>query len=312
MRSRAFTLIELLVVIAIIAILAAILFPVFAQAKEAAKQSSTISNGKQVGTAFQIYTADYDDNYPSSLPWRTSATGIEQYWAGIYGASYPSGSANPTSGYLENEDKIQWANAIAPYMKNNDIMALTGGKSTAGPAAATTAGAPKQRPAAYMFNGLLHHYSQTAIASPSATPLLDIGWGKMQVTGISMTNPTMRCDIGTGSCRFNAGSWPTSATVGSGAFASQWVYFDTTEPVWAFKTGTILVQTDSSTKFLTIGRGLASATDPNAARSRIWYANLTATGAFNPTTGGSNSVTCRDTTAAPAYHCAFRPDYDRN
>lgn len=58
---RGFTLIELLVVIAIIAILAAILFPVFAQAKASAKNISTISNLKQVGLAFQMYSGDYDD-----------------------------------------------------------------------------------------------------------------------------------------------------------------------------------------------------------------------------------------------------------
>ncbi len=59
--KRAFTLIELLVVIAIIAILAAILFPVFAQAKLAAKKTSSISNMKQIGTGAQIYLGDYDD-----------------------------------------------------------------------------------------------------------------------------------------------------------------------------------------------------------------------------------------------------------
>ena len=59
--KRAFTLIELLVVIAIIAILAAILFPVFAQAKVAAKGAASISNIKQLGISQQIYSADYDD-----------------------------------------------------------------------------------------------------------------------------------------------------------------------------------------------------------------------------------------------------------
>lgn len=61
---KGFTLIELLVVIAIIAILAAILFPVFAQAKEAAKKSACISNLKQMGTAFALYLSDYDDALP--------------------------------------------------------------------------------------------------------------------------------------------------------------------------------------------------------------------------------------------------------
>src|SRR5215211_2252452 len=67
-RTRlAFTLIELLVVIAIIAILAAILFPVFARARESARRSTCLSNLKQLGTAFQMYTQDFDEVYPSGL-----------------------------------------------------------------------------------------------------------------------------------------------------------------------------------------------------------------------------------------------------
>lgn len=62
--KKAFTLIELLVVIAIIAILAAILFPVFAQAKIAAKKTQSISNIKQIGTGVNLYMADYDDTVP--------------------------------------------------------------------------------------------------------------------------------------------------------------------------------------------------------------------------------------------------------
>lgn len=62
-KYKAFTLIELLVVIAIIAILAAILFPVFAQAKLAAKKTQALSNVKQVGTSLQMYIGDYDDVY---------------------------------------------------------------------------------------------------------------------------------------------------------------------------------------------------------------------------------------------------------
>jgi len=63
-RAKAFTLIELLVVIAIIAILAAILFPVFAKAREKARQTSCVSNEKQLGLAFVQYTQDYDESYP--------------------------------------------------------------------------------------------------------------------------------------------------------------------------------------------------------------------------------------------------------
>jgi len=62
--ARAFTLIELLVVIAIIAILAAILFPVFAQAREKGRQTACLANIKQLGLAMVQYTIDYDDTYP--------------------------------------------------------------------------------------------------------------------------------------------------------------------------------------------------------------------------------------------------------
>jgi prepilin-type N-terminal cleavage/methylation domain-containing protein/prepilin-type processing-associated H-X9-DG protein len=64
MRKRGFTLIELLVVIAIIAILAAILFPVFAQAREKARQAGCLSNAKQIATALYLYVQDYDERTP--------------------------------------------------------------------------------------------------------------------------------------------------------------------------------------------------------------------------------------------------------
>jgi prepilin-type N-terminal cleavage/methylation domain-containing protein len=91
--KKAFTLIELLVVIAIIAILAAILFPVFAQAKEAAKNTQLLSNFKQIGTAHQIYSADYDDLMVLTM------------------LSHP----------VEPID-LGWQDLIQPYMKNYQII----------------------------------------------------------------------------------------------------------------------------------------------------------------------------------------------
>lgn len=79
--KRAFTLIELLVVIAIVAILAAVLFPVFAQAKEAAKKTASLSNLRQIGLAWQMYAGDADDG--ACRAW-ISTPGKTYYWWGSW------------------------------------------------------------------------------------------------------------------------------------------------------------------------------------------------------------------------------------
>ena len=82
-RNRAFTLIELLVVIAIIAILAAILFPVFAQARDKARSSACLSNTKQIGTAILMYTEDYDETLPEY--WDDNDAKATQIYAQVFG-----------------------------------------------------------------------------------------------------------------------------------------------------------------------------------------------------------------------------------
>src|SRR5436309_7030957 len=82
-RSPAFTLLELLVVIALIAILAALLFPVFAQAREKARSAACMSNLKQIGSAWMIYTQDYDEMFPTSAPGDPAdflAPGFHDHW----------------------------------------------------------------------------------------------------------------------------------------------------------------------------------------------------------------------------------------
>src|SRR5262249_51803370 len=110
-RRRAFTLIELLVVIAIIAILAAILFPVFAQAKRAAKQAVTISNLKQNVMAMLLYSNDEND--VAFLPWQDGAW---VYGDGIHGA-YAVQKLYP---YTKNID--------IPWDKNMGIPNFVGGR----------------------------------------------------------------------------------------------------------------------------------------------------------------------------------------
>ncbi|RYX83646.1 DUF1559 domain-containing protein [bacterium] len=93
---KAFTLIELLVVIAIIAILAAILFPVFARARENARRSSCQSNLKQIGVAFMQYTQDYDERYP----------GASGYYINYGGTNVP----------------VTWDLTMQPYIKSYQIV----------------------------------------------------------------------------------------------------------------------------------------------------------------------------------------------
>jgi prepilin-type N-terminal cleavage/methylation domain-containing protein/prepilin-type processing-associated H-X9-DG protein len=105
-----FTLIELLVVIAIIAILAAILFPVFAQAKAAAKKTACLSNSKQIGIGLYMYLTDFDDS--------------------LMMANYPDPSAGYTGPYTQfawnngpGASQPLWADLMMPYVKNKQIFA---------------------------------------------------------------------------------------------------------------------------------------------------------------------------------------------
>src|SRR3569833_1272760 len=99
-RRNGFTLIELLVVIAIIAILAAILFPVFAQAREKARAITCVSNEKQIGLAMMMYVQDYDETFP--LFQRNASPGEIDYLGNPAVAS----------------DPVSWYYVVNPYVKN--------------------------------------------------------------------------------------------------------------------------------------------------------------------------------------------------
>jgi prepilin-type N-terminal cleavage/methylation domain-containing protein/prepilin-type processing-associated H-X9-DG protein len=113
MKQSAFTLIELLVVIAIIAILAAILFPVFAQAKEAAKKTTCISNLKQIGTAMFLYAGDQDDTLPNAT-FTPLGAGREGGW--MYYENFPANEATHIGdGFVPKKGSIY------PYVKSEEV-----------------------------------------------------------------------------------------------------------------------------------------------------------------------------------------------
>jgi prepilin-type N-terminal cleavage/methylation domain-containing protein len=139
-RARGFTLIELLVVIAIIAILAAILFPVFARAREAARRSGCLSNMKQVTTAILMYSQDYDE----ILPYQQMGDVCD---------------------YAIAKSAV-WINSTMPYVKNKGVWICP---------SADDWGAKGESDSVYWYNG---HASAKAIAAvefPSES-LLFLEW----------------------------------------------------------------------------------------------------------------------------------------
>lgn len=114
---RGFTLIELLVVIAIIALLAAILFPVLAQAREKAKQSMCMSNMKQIGHALVMYTDDNDDTFPTNF-WDAPPIGVGGHDSPL-GAKYRS--------------KFRWIWQLHPYLRNLGVWVCPSDPDPKGP-----------------------------------------------------------------------------------------------------------------------------------------------------------------------------------
>ncbi len=296
--KRAFTLIELLVVIAIIAILAAILFPVFAQAKEAAKKTTAISGIKQYGTASAIYGSDSDDCFPLGFGARPDNT-----WGWNVVHPYPTGWFSDPGvwtlpGRLAMAD-THAMNSIQPYVKNLQLSRVEGGNTYPGNAPDFTLPrlkAPGQQGLSY--NGYLHGLSSTTIDLVSSVPLFTTGMGLANMEGRAITNPGLRCDraataSGPATCTYknsaadgvNGGAWFWTAPTGTKAAT--------------YSGGIVYARTDTSAKFIRLSSsGTGTQTNTNLFDPWSRYIN-----------GVPNGIRLCQSKAGEAYYaCFYMPD----
>ncbi len=303
MRNRkAFTLIELLVVIAIIAILAALLFPVFAQAKVAAKKISNLNNFKQMGIAANIYSADYDDRLMRAYTVRSDGS---TRWNTIH--PVPEDWQDPTNGWrgldVEFENAGYWANAMYDYVKNEEIYGDNNFNYILGSFDATTYIDREKEPRDMLvtYNGLLHAMSSTEVEHVSTVVMFWAGnGGDRSFTGRGLSNPANFC-VGTydnaAACRFQPFDGPG------------WVWFwPNAGSAWIYSGGQNMARVDSSAKFYKLGistEGFPGNGNLNQDYGGNPFAHIDDYGRPYTSWGCTDNDGLNGNTS---YNCFFRPD----
>ena len=305
--KKAFTLIELLVVIAIIAILAAILFPVFAQAKVAAKKTQVLSNAKQYGTSINIYLADSDDVLPSAFGQRENGT----LMAGVQ-HPYPANALADAiwgTDFRRQQAGNMVANSVQPYMKSLQIQEVVlATKNTiptdiySGLASASYGG--------LAFNGFLSTYNSTAVGAPSGVPLIWTAFGNSQVKNRVASSPSLACPLAYTPCQFNPGALPQPGASGA---AYSWTGIQGYTKAGMIEGKGVFVRVDSSAKVQNLGSTAGDlSVPPGPATLASAYGDPFAkVGVGGDITGGAYITSCNLGGTTPNYWCYFRPDRDQ-
>lgn len=305
MRKLAFTLIELLVVIAIIAILAAILFPVFAQAKESAKKTTTLSNAKQQGTAMIMYATDSDDMFPLATL--------------VYGGNWYNGYMVPTAPdaieswntpSLVAATSLFWSNSTQSYRKNYGLLEAGPNKVTLSGEVFSATGQPA--PGGLTMNGFMQAMSTTEVVAPSAAVLLWGGQGNTTIKGRTTSSPELNCAgvARYATCRFTSGSTPGGATSGNAG-----VFYNlgqTSFTPWTWGKSAPIVRTDSSAKSSRVGVVENKSSSDTARNYDVFndpYSHVYPNAATGWSRGYFGCYNGEGVAGSGAYYwCFFRPD----
>ena len=257
--KRAFTLIELLVVIAIIAILAAILFPVFAQAKVAAKKTQDLSNQKNMGTAIQIYLADHDDLYPLAYPY---LNGQFQWLSYV---DTPGDWDGTTNQVYRNAMNSAWPNNVRPYIKNEQILASPGSTSFSPFGNIYNSVNKTPTDVGYSFNTLLTEYSSTAVADVAKLRVITNPYGNRNFKGLARPGSRLNC-ANPGPCRYVPSSSSCSSTRNG-----EWSELSNPNgaSMWLFGQGMNATYADTHAKFTRVA---GTATNASDFRNDFWAA----------------------------------------